>query len=152
MTSARVLTHYDPSLQINLAAFASSCWPLPLGLGRSYPMCLQMAPKSQSRRLSSSERNYAQIEKEALSLIFGGRNFVTICMAIDSSLLQLFLVPRKVYHHWLLLAFSGGPSFYLHTSMTFSTSPPMNTVMLTASPDCPYQLVSTTIIYWCCSF
>ena len=71
LSSASVLAHYDPTLPLTLAEDASA-----------YGCHFTCAPGWQrkahcfaSRSLSSSERNYAQIEKEALSLIFGVKKF-----------------------------------------------------------------------------
>ena len=73
-TSVQVLTLYDPRLPINLAADASA-----YGVGAiishifldGFERCIAFV----SRTLSTSERNHTQIEKEALSLIFGVKRF-----------------------------------------------------------------------------
>ena len=74
LVSSRVLAHYDPSLPLKLAADTSA-----YGIGAviSYvmPSGEERPIAFSSRTLQSSERNYAQIEKEALALIFGIKKF-----------------------------------------------------------------------------
>ena len=74
LTSAPVLAHYDPHLPIRLAADAS-----PYGVGvvisHTMPDGSERPIAFASRTLTTSERNYAQIDKEALSLVFGIRKF-----------------------------------------------------------------------------
>ena len=86
LTSAEVLTHYDPRLPINMAADASA-----YGVGA---VILHVF-------LTTSEKNYAQLEKEALSLVFGvkkfhqylyGRRFTLIT---DHKPLTTILGPKK---------------------------------------------------------
>ena len=72
--SAKVLTHYDPTLRINLAADASTkgvgaliSHKMPEGAERPIPFA--------SRTLTKSENNYAQLEKEDLSLVYEVKKF-----------------------------------------------------------------------------
>ena len=66
LTSSDVLMHYDPKLPINMAADASA-----YGTGAVTEKTISSA----SRTLTTSEKNYAQLEKEALALVFGVRTF-----------------------------------------------------------------------------
>ena len=68
------MIHYDPSLPIRLAADASA-----YGIGAVLSHVLDDGTERPiayvSKTLSPSEKNYAQIEKEALALVFGVRKF-----------------------------------------------------------------------------
>ena len=74
LTSSKVLAHFDPTLPIKLAADAST-----YGVGAVIAHVQLDGSKRPiafaSRTLSPSERNYAQIEKEALALVFGVKKF-----------------------------------------------------------------------------
>ena len=100
LASAPVLVHYDPLLPLRLAGDASQygigAVISQVGLnGDEQPVAYA------SRTLSTPEKNYSQIKKEALSLIFGlrkfhqymyARNFTTVT---DHKPLLAILGPKK---------------------------------------------------------
>ena len=99
LTSASVLTHYDVNLPIRLECDASS-----VGLGavisHEMPDGTHRPVAYASRTLSKPERNYAQIEKEALALVFGVKKFLNFFYARPFTL---------VTDHKPLLAILGPP-------------------------------------------
>lgn len=74
LASAEVLAHYDPQLPIKLDC-DSSAYGVGAVLSHQYPDGSERPIAYSSRTLSTAEKNYAQLEKEALSLIFGVKKF-----------------------------------------------------------------------------
>ena len=100
LTSATVLAHYNPRYPLRLAADASS-YGLGAVISHVFPSGVEKPIAYASRTLTASERNYSQLEKEALSLVFAvqkfhqylyGREF-TLCT--DHKPLTTILGPKK---------------------------------------------------------
>ena len=74
VTSEQVLAHYDPDLPVRVACDASPCG---LGAVLSHVMAdgSEKLVAFASRTLNRAERNYSQIDKEALALVWGIRKF-----------------------------------------------------------------------------
>jgi len=69
-----ILTHCDPNRPLPLASDAS-----PYGIGSSLSHVMEDGEEQPiafaTRSLTSSEKNYSQIDKEALALIWGVKQF-----------------------------------------------------------------------------
>ena len=74
LIKAPILAHYDPDLPIVLAGDASN-YGLGAVISHVMPDGSEQPVAFASRTLTNSEKNYSQVEKEALSLIFGIKHF-----------------------------------------------------------------------------
>lgn len=74
LSSAPVLAHFDPSLSLKMAGDASA-YGLGAVLSQVSPDGSERPIAFASRTLSPSERNYSQIEREALALVYGVKYF-----------------------------------------------------------------------------
>ena len=74
MTSDSVLVHFNPDLDLVLMCDASS-YGIGAVLAHRMPDGSERPIGYASRSLSSAQRNYSQLEKEALALVFGIKRF-----------------------------------------------------------------------------
>ena len=75
LSSDRFLAHYDGRRQLVLACDASSAYGIAAVLSHIDDNGHEQPIAFKSRTMSSTERNYAQVDKEALSFIFGVTKF-----------------------------------------------------------------------------
>ena len=74
LTSTKVLVHYDVNLPLRLA-FDASAYDVGAVMSHVIKNDDEKPMAYASRTLTKSEKNYTQIEKEALSIIFGIKKF-----------------------------------------------------------------------------
>ena len=100
LASSEVLVHYDPALPLKLDCDASA-YGVGAVLSHIFPDGEERPIAYASRTLTETERGYAQVEKEALSLVYGvkkyhqylyGRKFLLVT---DHKPLLTILGPKK---------------------------------------------------------
>ena len=74
LSQTSILAHYDARVPLHMASNASA-YGLGAILSHLYPDGTERPIANASRTLSSSEKNYAQLEREALSLVFVIKKF-----------------------------------------------------------------------------
>ena len=74
LVSADVLVHYDSTLPVKLAGDASA-YGVGAVISHVMPDGTERPIAFASKTLSTSERNYSQVEKEGLALVFGVKKF-----------------------------------------------------------------------------
>ena len=100
LVAAPVLTHFDPKFPIHMAGVASQ-YGIGAVISHIMPNGSERPIAYASRTLSSTEKKYAQVEKEALSLIFGVKRFhqflygKPITLVTDHKPLPAILGPKK---------------------------------------------------------
>ena len=114
ITSDTVLTHYNPELPLKLSCDSSS-----YGLGAVISHVMENGEERPiafaSRTLNAAEKNYAQIQKEALSIIWGVKKF------------HCFLFGRKftlVTDHQPLISSEEFQTFCRNNGIIHKTSAP----------------------------
>ena len=86
LTSATVLTHYNPDLDLVLDCDAS-----PYGVGAVLCVSWKMGQRDQSlfasHSLNPAEHRYSHLDKEGLDIVYGVKSFTSTCLA--TSLLSI---------------------------------------------------------------
>ena len=127
LNSSQVLAHYDPTLPITMAGDAS-VYGIGSVISHVLPDGSERPIAFASQTLSTSEKNYCQLEKEALSLVFSVQKFhqylygCKFTLITDHKPLLAILGPKKVYLLWLQQGFNAGLFCSQHTTMTSNLS------------------------------
>ena len=142
LLTAPVLAHYDPTMPIKMAGDASA-YGIGAVISHVFPDSSERPIAFASRTLTATEQNYPQLEKEALSLVYGirkfhqylyGRRFVLVT---DHKPLTTVLGPKNGIPPWQQLDYSAGLCCYQHIRMTLNSNLLVSMPMLTCSPDYP---------------
>ena len=135
----------DPELPITMAADASA-YGVGTIISHVYPDGHEKPVVFASRTLPKSEQNYTQLEKEALALIFGIKQFHQYLYArqfilvIDYCPLTTILHPQKGITSLAAARLQQWAIILSVTSMISLWSPPSSMAMLIAFLGCHYLL------------
>jgi len=142
LISSKVLMHYTPSLPIRMAGDASA-YGIGAVIAHVLPDGSERPVAFASRTLTSSEKNYAQVEKEALSLIFGVKHFHSylygrqFTIVTDHKPLTAILSPSKGIPSLAAARLQRWAWIYRLTTMTSSSVQRENMQMPMDFPACP---------------
>ena len=140
LSSSRVFVHYNPNYPINLAGDVSA-YGLDAVISHMLPDGNERPMAYASRTFSPAECKYAQLEKEAASLIFGIYKFHKYVYAkkftliMDIKPLMAILGPRRVSAHSQQITCNVRRYSYLYTLMISSSSPLQLMLTLMVSYD-----------------
>ena len=101
LASTKVLVHYDPNFPLKLDCDASA-YGVGAVLSHVFPDGTKKLIAYTPRTLTQSEKGYVQLEKEALSLIFGVKKFHQflyghkVNLVKDHKPLTTILGPKKI--------------------------------------------------------
>lgn len=142
LVSNNVLALYDPSKPIIISCDAS-----PYGLGCVLSQIFDKIEKPvlfASSTLSPAEKNYSQVHREALAVVFAVKKFHKYVYGKDSrsdrivKLLERFLATR-IFHRLLPLVCSVGVFFFRCINTKWSTKVHSICVMRMGCLDCRYR-------------
>ena len=144
LTSSTTLSHYNPTLPLSIACNASQ-----VGIGAVLFHTLLGNVKKPiayaSRKLSKAEKNYAQIQKEALAIVYGIQKFCQYLLDRKFNLItdhKPLLTQLKTFQRQQPAVYKDGRLFYQHMIMLSNTNSQPNMVMQTVCRGCHLMLLS----------